>query len=1092
MMFTGTLITANAGCGKTYSLANRVIGWMIEHRRLTQNAGAADILAATFTRKAAGEIQDRILEHLALGAMNPKALKAFNDENAFKVDPPAAAEDLQGVLQDVVKCLDRLQINTLDGIFHRLAKGFPEEVGFPEGWIIADHPALASIQRQAIDDWLESCGADEIETLAIEAEGEILKGSPHGTIIKTIWGGPKGGGLLPLWRRSQVGNDNHDPWEWIDGLTDDVLCSDARRATATKLASAANTLETLEIPLTKAGTEVKAWVKANDRMIQAIRAGFWSDVLTEGIVVAAASGGKFAGHFVPADFETTLRPVISHARADLVRRIRLKIKIWRELLGELDHAYQSRQREVGMYDFSDITDRLARAEILNDLGAEQLAWRLDSAIRDMALDEFQDTSMEQAHIIEPVIEEMLAGQGAHDTPRNLLVVADPKQSIYAWRGGTPAVLDWLERLGQGQIKTADLHRSFRSAKRIMDFVNSVFENMDTNATLNIAAENHQAVPEAIMKQAGLEPGDPDGPVAEVRNRWVFTHHESAKTELRGGVQAWLISKDKDEVFDHAVSIIKRRHDAGVGVGVLCPTNDQVSELCHRLRCAGVPVSEEGAGGASEIPAVSVLLDVLRLGDHPGHRQAAFNVSHSPFAEAVGLDAIETLPWGDRDATLEHVSNTIRAAIADVGLGEYLAELVRGVEEQCDSREQVGLRLVTELAASWTTADTRRLGDFIAIIEGTGFGEPTPSPVRVMTQHAAKGLEFDEVVLPWLDRPLVKGRALPCLPWSKDPLDPIKAIAPSFPEKQRVHAPILEAFHNQGYAAEMEYTLSLLYVSITRPRTGLHLMFQPPKKDERKSVTAALFLRSAIPAIDHKIDTVDPGSETPFWEFTDSDWPTAADSTAAADSPPPTPVRIAPIGNRAKVVTPSSHEGTGTFQERFRLLPGRARRDGVILHELYRAIAWLDDGPPSEADVERAFNEAAIQLGRPVGSDLRASLTERFHKSLTGEVGSALRRGAHEAWNAVTLEALPEHPILVQLDSGMLRGRIDRLVLGRDDSGAVTHAAILDFKTGKVETQADRQAATEWYQPQLDRYAEGIAAVYNLPPEAIETGLLFVQ
>ncbi|MBT5657939.1 MAG: hypothetical protein HOI89_09190, partial [Phycisphaerae bacterium] len=69
--------------------------------------------------------------------------------------------------------------------------------------------------------------------------------------------------------------------------------------------------------------------------------------------------------------------------------------------------------------------------------------------------------------------------------------------------------------------------------------------------------------------------------------------------------------------------------------------------------------------------------------------------------------------------------------------------------------------------------------------------------------------------------------------------------------------------------------------------------------------------------------------------------------------------------------------------------------------------------------------------------------------------------------------------------------IDRLILGRDTSGNITHAAILDYKTGRADTKAERQAATELYQPQLDRYAEGVAVAYNLLPESIETGLVFV-
>jgi ATP-dependent exoDNAse (exonuclease V) beta subunit len=201
--------------------------------------------------------------------------------------------------------------------------------------------------------------------------------------------------------------------------------------------------------------------------------------------------------------------------------------------------------------------------------------------------------------------------------------------------------------------------------------------------------------------------------------------------------------------------------------------------------------------------------------------------------------------------------------------------------------------------------------------------------------------------------------------------------------------------------------------------------------------------------------------------------------------------VIPTGARSALVTPSSHEGAGSLSDRFQLLPGRARRDGVILHELYRHVGWFDDGPPAEVLLEQAFDNAAIQLGRPVGSDLRAALLNRFTESLSGDVGNALCRAAHSDWKVESLEALPEHPILVRLDSGMLRGRIDRLILGRDASGNITHAAILDYKTGRADTKAERQAATELYQPQLDRYAEGVAALYHLSPSAIETGLMFV-
>jgi ATP-dependent helicase/nuclease subunit A len=1086
----GTLITANAGCGKTYGLANRVIGWMVEHKRLTGDAGAADILAATFTRKAAGEIQDRVLAHLAEGAVETDALASFAESIA--IEPPPTCDEVQAVLEDVVRCLDRMQVSTLDGVFSRLAKAFPEEVGLPEGWTIADHPVLREIQRQALDDWLSAASAEEISTLAREAEAEILKGSAHKEIIKHIWGGPSGGGLLSLWRRSQIRDDDTDPWDWVGTLSDDAICADAASQKSETLRSVVETLKRIDLPQTKKGTTVLNWKKSNDKLITAISDGLWMDLLTNSIVMAALSGEQYCSHDVSDAYCEAIRPAVSHARADLVRRIRAKMSVWRQLLGGLDAAYRSRQRAAGCYNFCDITDRLARANLLKTVGADQLAWRLDSKIRDIALDEFQDTSMEQARVMQPVLEEMVSGEGAYDTPRHLLVVADPKQSIYAWRGGTPAVLNWVKQLGGDAMAEDELTKSYRSAKIIMDFVNAAFESMDTNAALLGASDSHEAVPDAVMARGGLAPGHPGGPIAEVLRDWKFEHHESA-LKMDGGIFAWLTEDDGDAVVRHVVALAKRRWKAGVGIGILCLTNDQVAEVAHQLRVAGVPVSEEGNGGAADLPAVAVLLDLLRLGDHPGHRKAAFTVSHSPFAALLDLSPLEDTSPEIRAEVLEAASARIRDAVADEGLGPFIARLTRAVEPQCDAREQAGLRLVAELAAGWTSTTTTRLRDFVLLVAEAGFAAPTTATVRVMTQHKAKGLEFDEVILPWLDKVMAQDRVAPCFPWSPEPLADIAAIAPHVRKELRVHAPILKAFHNQSWASDLADALSLLYVAITRPRTGLHLIFRKLKnpKQVNESLTPATFLRAAIPELDQAMENADPHDRDHFWAF-DGSVNTSPDEQARDARPPTKPVRVTPIGARSALVTPSSHAVVGSLAERFRLVPGRARRDGVILHELYRHVQWLDDGPPPEALIEQAFDEAAIQLGRPAGSDLRAALLDRFTASLEGEVGNALRRAAHASWNAATLEALPEHPVLVRLDSGMLRGRIDRLVLGRDASGAITHAAILDYKTGHAGTEAERQAATEWYQPQLDRYAEGVAAAYSLSPDAIETELLFVE
>ena len=104
-MITRSVVIANAGSGKTYLLANRLIRWMIEERRATKTASPDRMLAVTFTRKAAGEILERVLRHLALGSLDAAKREEFSTASQIG---PASAEEYSAVLREVVVALHRM------------------------------------------------------------------------------------------------------------------------------------------------------------------------------------------------------------------------------------------------------------------------------------------------------------------------------------------------------------------------------------------------------------------------------------------------------------------------------------------------------------------------------------------------------------------------------------------------------------------------------------------------------------------------------------------------------------------------------------------------------------------------------------------------------------------------------------------------------------------------------------------------------------------------------------------------------------------------------------------------------------------------
>ena len=121
-------ISALAGSGKTYQLTSRFIGL------LSLDAKPEEILAITFTRKAAGEIFDRIVQRLAAACLREKdrkeleaSLRAFHGNDRFQLPPDAPARWLQTVLN----AMPRLHISTIDSLFVNIVQAFALELGLP-------------------------------------------------------------------------------------------------------------------------------------------------------------------------------------------------------------------------------------------------------------------------------------------------------------------------------------------------------------------------------------------------------------------------------------------------------------------------------------------------------------------------------------------------------------------------------------------------------------------------------------------------------------------------------------------------------------------------------------------------------------------------------------------------------------------------------------------------------------------------------------------------------------------------------------------------------------------------------------------------
>jgi ATP-dependent exoDNAse (exonuclease V) beta subunit len=1108
-MITRSVVIANAGSGKTYLLANRLIRWMIEERRATTTASPDRMLAVTFTRKAAGEILERVLRHLALGSLDAAKREEFSTASQIG---PASAEEYAAVLREVVDALHRMSISTIDGFFMQMAGAFGPELGLPEGWRIAEDDEQRAMRMDAIGAVI---AADPMR--AVDLARQMSDGEPKVEIQAGIDAAL--GGAFTIWDRCALGTDPGKPWLAL--ASDSVqLFPKARRADAKARAAVIEAMRQAAVPLTKGGTPNKYWTNAIPRVIRLAEDGHWFDLLKDSLVIALRDTGVFSSVAPEPAFARGLEKLVGHACAEVQDVIRARLRATEELVHSVDRELVRMRRAEGAYGFQDITTLIARAHCLGGEGTEAMRERLDRAIHDLALDEFQDTSPAQWTALVPLIDEIMATGG-----RRFLVVGDPKQSIYAWRGGTPEL---LAQVGArpGLEDDASLDTSFRSSPVILGFVNTVFGDIAGLVSgIPLAASTPDA--ERTFADAGLTaPRHVDrSPLLRALAGWTFVKHLAAErnSDMPGFVRAFRSAgSGADATAATIASIVVDRHARrpDATIAVLVSKNDEITACVAALRRAGVAASDEGRSQLLDSPAVTAIMAMLRLADQPDDRASHWIVSREPVGSIFGCAPMETFAGGAAQRMeADRISAQVRRALHSEGLPAWIDRTIDRFRSVCSARDMQRLHQLSVMAHDADQADVARPGHFVGSVASRGVRAAAGERVRVMTVHASKGLEFDEVVLGSLDRVMgsIDGGAGNWSVLAPDPTKPPIAVAPVLASAIMEYSPLLEAFRREAQVGRIFDDVSGFYVGVTRAREALHLVCAPPTAADTLRLSGTRILRMAFPEFETALLANKVVNER-FWECgadalpsEGNPLPTQVEPAGLTPTPTLTPAVLTPVQVRVPMpapvveriarpdarggVAPSSHERLGAggvplFTAEFTGADDGAR--GSLAHAWFEHVEWLNSEGIDAASEPQVLRAVAVEIGRPVDSALRESVRTLVMAAARGPLGECLRPARYSAWKCDTLQVRSEMPFVVQIDGRTQRGRMDRVVLGLR-AGRVVRAEVLDWKTGARDLQgAEFQERIAPYQLQMNGYRRALAAMFEIPPESVSAVLAFVD
>ncbi|HUY36609.1 MAG TPA: UvrD-helicase domain-containing protein [Pirellulales bacterium] len=1068
MTFPHVMIRASAGTGKTYQLSNRYLGLA------AAGAPPEAILASTFTRKAAGEILDRVLTRLAEAALDEAKCRELAEAMGHTSLNSERALDL---LAHLVKHLHRLRISTLDGFFAQVAASFSLELGLPPGWRIVEEPVDQRLRSEAILDVLAGDGAKTTLTLMhLLSKGEAER-SVSGQIRELV------NSLYGLYLETPA-----EAWAALRA---------GRPLNGETLAAAIDALAAAPLP------ERERWTKARAADLASAQAGDWAGFIKGGLAGKVADGqGMFDRKPIEPDLTALYQKLVGHAKAVLVGQLADQTKATHQLLEKFDAHYQRLKQGRRALRFDDVTRSLARAAPA--ARAQPLAYRLDAELAHLLLDEFQDTSLWQWRVLRPMADPLFQGR---DGVSSFFCVGDVKQAIYGWRGGEAELFDALGR-DWSQLAERTLNESFRSSSVVIGTVNRVFARLEGLAPL----DKHAA---AVAGWAAT-----------------FGEHTTARDKLPGHARLVVAPKaaeaadQKVETLKFAAAEIARLAGEAprATIGALVRDNAAVARLIFELRRLDLHASEEGGNPLSDSPAVGVVLSLLTLADHPGDTVARFHVAGSPLAAALGLDEENA---GSQAAN--RLAHHVRRALVCEGYGKTIDGWARKLAPACDRRDADRLWQLVELAYRYQAEATLRVSDFVVYVESQKVPDPTSSGVRVMTIHQAKGLEFDIVVLPQLDGKLI-GQPPPVVVGRSEPTGPAELVTRYANKELKALLPgNVQAAFDAYHERVVRETLCVLYVALTRAIHALH-MIVAPSSDNEKTLPAKYsgILRAAL------TDGQKAEASTVLYEAGDARWHRSVGNPlrgvpgisvgnalrgvpeggpgsvvpGSAEQPAVLEVKLAAAGERrARMLerqSPSGLEG-GTLvdlKQRLRLDTSTALLRGTMIHACFEQIEWLDDGAPSDealaeaslaagasrADVAGWLPQFREMLARPA---IRAALSRHAYQ------GGAAWKGKGEILKALSggdysLNVRREQRFAIRDGDAILTGALDRLVVAERD-GRPLAADLVDFKTDLVDDDSREglKAIVAHYRPQIEAYRRAVARCTGLPPDRISARLVFV-
>lgn len=842
-----TVYRASAGSGKTFTLAVEYISLLVKDPENYQH-----ILAVTFTNKATQEMKMRILSQLYGIANSLQSSQQYFNKVKEKTNMPDAVirNNARAALTLLIHRYNNFRILTIDAFFQQVLRNLAHELGQTANLRVDLNNE--EITEKAVDQMIESLekGQPVLQWISTYINNSIEDDNGWNIIgkIKTF-----GTNIFKDFYKAHEANlkeqlSNADDFKVYE-TTLRKRRNDIRKTFNSKAKSILNEIKNANLdipsnyrsglykyltdsaiaPLTnkplkagvlKAKESPQNWTsskcaKADKQQIQTLAAEVLSAQLSELIAYNNDNWNEFQSIQLTLSHLSELR--LLHAIADAVDNL---------------------TKDTNRFMLSN-TQALLK-ELIADSDTPFIFERIGARLKHVMIDEFQDTSTIQWQNFQV----LLANCMAQELSQNL-IVGDIKQSVYRWRQGDWGILNNIEKsFAHQKIRLETLDYNYRSEKRIIDFNNAFWEQCVANTAKEVEQDDAE---KAKIVQKAYE---------DVAQK---TH----KTTENGFVKISLYPREvmKEAVLEELIETIKELFSNGYGgknqskIAILVRSKSNIQDIVNALLQSfgnEINIVSDEAFRLDASLSVNIIVSAMHLLTHPddvltrGKLVKLYNqevlkkpltdtdllvsINESNNIDTKNIDKKERrkLATEQQMAKLNSQLPPEYVANRELLLGLPIVDLVDKLFmlfglDQLEGQSSYICTLYDTLN-DFLKDHTADIDDFINEWENSLSSKTIQSDeiegIRIMTIHKSKGLEFDNVIIPFCNWEMEKKGTLWCetknkpAPYNKLPLLPIDF------SRDKLIGTVFEDDYKEEHFQNIVDNLNLLYVAFTRASKNL--------------------------------------------------------------------------------------------------------------------------------------------------------------------------------------------------------------------------------------------------------------------------------